>query len=422
MGCRQLASCIGISLQLIAFTCQPASALEWALEAPLPEASKSLQWEEDASDSLTEINNSTLSWQLIEEGDEDVATNNQENSTQSETDLIFNRSHGPARSLGWGLRWGSEIYPGFGTMAFRRAEGQLANLTLSGTPRPPHFAPEQCNTYEKITKSCGDGLMHDSFTIWNGAGFSFDISWTLHSLSGGTVSIAGRTQGTTFGQGQSLGFRWATNLSPTTGLEFGGDQLVHLDDTTDLGRSLYLNISQLVPLGSHKGAPLLNFTVGLGSDALAFNPNMAIGTMRMPVVGPEPYLPSGLNGIFPYPKYKWAGISSPLVCLQKSYSTPSAEQLRSSGCNRDVLIGPLFGIGFAPAHWIGFSFSYRNVFNVTMSLKPWKNIPFFLNVEVTDLFLEVNPLMQGFYKYSVCTGGNEGRCAPRLGLGISFAF
>ena len=422
MSCRKLGSCIAVSLQLISYTSQPASALEWILEAPALENFKAIQWENDTINKPNENKDSTLSWQIVEPGDEEIATNTNDIDSQAETEILFKKSHGPARSIGWGLRWGNEIYPGFGTMAFRRPEGQLASLALSGTPRPPHFAPEQCNSYEKITKTCGDGLIHNSFTIWNGAGFSFDISWTLHSLSGGDVSIAGRTQGTKFGQGQSLGFRWATNLTPTTGLEFGGDQLVHLDDTTDLGRSLYLNISQLVPLGSHKGAPILNFTVGLGTDALAFNPNMAIGTMRMPVVGPEPYLPSGLNGIFPYPKYKWAGISSPLVCLEKSYHTSSPEQLRSSGCNRDVLIGPLFGIGFAPAHWIGLSFSYRNVFNATMSLKPWKNIPFFLNVEVTDLFLEVNPLIQGFYKYSVCTGGNEGRCAPRLGLGISFAF
>lgn len=105
---------------------------------------------------------------------------------------------------------------------------------------------------------------------WDNASLGFQ--WTVQSLSS-------RNQGTQQLAGQSLGFRLAYNLSPTTGVAFGGEHVLQLDEFTDLGRNFYLVLSQAIPL-SDPGPDqwLAVATVGIGSDFYGYGSNGILGS------------------------------------------------------------------------------------------------------------------------------------------------
>ena len=49
---------------------------------------------------------------------------------------------------------------------------------------------------------------------------------------------------TSFGEGQSLGFRIDHKISDTEGFAFGAEQLLHFDGLTDTGRDIYMTLSK----------------------------------------------------------------------------------------------------------------------------------------------------------------------------------
>jgi|GEM_PF-436083 len=118
---------------------------------------------------------------------------------------------------------------------------------------------------------CADSEAYLDFTPFKGEYASLGFQYTIQSLTS-------RNRGTGQFAGQSIGFRTAFNLTPTTGIAFGGEHIIQLDDTTDLGRNFYLVLSQAVPISRGQNPILLVATAGIGSDFYGFGGNGTLGS------------------------------------------------------------------------------------------------------------------------------------------------
>jgi len=117
--------------------------------------------------------------------------------------------------------------------------------------------------------NCADGELFFEVTPLKSKNASLGINWTMQSLS---------SRNTNFGSAQSMGFKGAINLTPTTGLAFGGEQIIQFDNQTDLGRNYYLLLSQAVPLGGGEKPAMLVATAGVGSDLFGYGGNGVLGS------------------------------------------------------------------------------------------------------------------------------------------------
>ncbi|WP_152669521.1 hypothetical protein [Synechococcus sp. GFB01] len=113
---------------------------------------------------------------------------------------------------------------------------------------------------------CADGVAYFDFTPFKSKNASLGFQWAVQSLSG-------RNNGTGALAGQSLGFRTAWNITPTTAVAFGGEHIVQLDSSTDLGRNFYLVLSQAVPLNRAHKPIVMVATAGIGSDFYGYAGN-----------------------------------------------------------------------------------------------------------------------------------------------------
>ncbi len=190
---------------------------------------------------------------------------------------------------------------------------------------------------------CADSVAYLEVTPLKLENFSMGLQWSVQSLTA-------RNQGTATFAGQSLGFRMAWNLTPTTGIAFGGEHIIQFDNTVDLGRNFYLVLSQGVPLGRGETPPMLVGTIGIGSDFYGFGNTEGNGTL-----GSTDCL-SGNN------------ISSP--------DFPEG---------RDCYWGPIGSISLAlnsrvafGAEWFGYGFG------AGVSLRPFRELPVTFSVYATD--------------------------------------
>ena len=73
------------------------------------------------------------------------------------------------------------------------------------------------------------------------------------------------------GEGLSMGFRYDRELSSTSGMAIGAEQLIHFDDKTDTGRDLYITFSKgwWRNKGSTDPFPLYTATAGIASGKMA---------------------------------------------------------------------------------------------------------------------------------------------------------
>jgi hypothetical protein len=171
-----------------------------------------------------------------------------------------------------------------------RIRGLARGITVNGNPFPdvgqyvPHgFAHDSqfivSTTFDWVSRTrtcrvtgdrdwtdCADAVAYVDFTPFTWDTTSLGFQWAVQSLSG-------RNEGTGTLAGQSLGFRMAWNLTPTTGIAFGGEHIVQLDDTTDLGRNFYLVLSQAIPLRTGENPIMLVATGGIGSDFYGYRDN-----------------------------------------------------------------------------------------------------------------------------------------------------
>jgi hypothetical protein len=151
------------------------------------------------------------------------------------------------------------------------AQDKQALLTfgLNGTSRIRY-----CDTANQPWLNCSDAELMLELTPFRGDNASLGFNWTVQSLTS-------RNQGTrAFTDAQSFGFRAAYNITPTIGFAIGGEQVLHLDNKTDLGHNFYAVLSQALPLGPGEKPPMLIATTGVGTDFFAYGGNGTLGTIN----------------------------------------------------------------------------------------------------------------------------------------------
>jgi hypothetical protein len=83
-------------------------------------------------------------------------------------------------------------------------------------------------------------------------------------------SLTSRNGGTSIGQEGYLGFRFSRKISNTLAFSIGGESLVRLDSTVDLGGNAFIGASKLYEFKSSWTSGPIVVNIGLGSGAFSF--------------------------------------------------------------------------------------------------------------------------------------------------------
>ena len=318
------------------------------------------------------------------------------------------------------------IYPNLGYNALQRQPGSWGNAAIAAIDNSfqGYGSATACKRGD-FTASCADALAEIYGRLWNSKAFSLDLQWTIHSLSGGDVSFAGRKGGTSFGEGQSLGFKLSKNITPSLGLTFGANRLIHLDQTTDLPKNLYLMATQIVRTNQKPDSPIFSFSLGIMSDV--WNPNTNLGTVEYPKwlrgglypsIFSEAYSPKSSRGYYP----NVAGSTSAYACANQSIYIDKPLGAENPNCIKQVTVGPIGSIGFAPWPWLGFFAIYEGNLNLGVSVKPIKNVPWTISLQAVQPFSGVNKFDDYYIRDYPCAGQDLNTCRTRVGLFTDFSF
>ena len=172
------------------------------------------------------------------------------------------------RGVGRGFTVNGHPYPDISLKlpnAFALDQQFFFSTQLSGTSRTRSCAVPPGGSW----RDCADGELLLELTPLRGSNASLGINWTIQSLS---------NRGTAFASGQSIGFKGALNITPTTAIAFGGEQIIQFDSNTDLGHDYYLLLSQAIPLSRAEKPPVLVATAGIGSDLYGYGGNGVLGS------------------------------------------------------------------------------------------------------------------------------------------------
>ena len=102
------------------------------------------------------------------------------------------------------------------------------------------------------------------FKLFNNNNFSIYPKINIQSLT---------NRGTNFGDGVSMGVKVAKELSPNWSLAIGGENIIHFDETIDLGHNFYVIASTYIPLSKREKSNILFLNVGIGSDYFGYKGN-----------------------------------------------------------------------------------------------------------------------------------------------------
>ena len=112
----------------------------------------------------------------------------------------------------------------------------------------------------------GDAVGQFYYQFLNYEKTSFGLNYGIRSVYSGNA-LGG---GSSIGEGQSLGFRLDRKISPTEGLSFGAEQLLHFDGLTDTGRDIYFTFSKALWSNNETGLfPLDIYTFGFATGRMA---------------------------------------------------------------------------------------------------------------------------------------------------------
>ena len=121
--------------------------------------------------------------------------------------------------------------------------------------------------------NCADGILNLNYTFVNLDEISFGINYTVQSLTS-------RRGGTKIGEGGAMGFKLAKEITDNWSIALGGENIVHFDEHSDLGRNFYLVSSNYFPINDSNNAPLVFLNFGIGSDFFAYKGNGNLGTIN----------------------------------------------------------------------------------------------------------------------------------------------
>ena len=350
----------------------------------------------------------------------------------SEADQIYFRT---AYSRGSMIQIGETVYPNLGFNALQRKPGSFVNLQISAIDDSWQSAPSPCEDGDFFDQ-CADGLMQNWIGLWANNDFSFDLQWTIHSLSGegapfdftvGETTFGGEDSGTGFGEGQSFGFKFSKNFGKTFGLSIGGDRLFHTDKTTDLPRNLHITGTKVFRLNDTIEPPIISLSLGIMSDV--YNPITNLGTVRYPKWMRGGKYPSIFSARFDdylddSHASSTAGVSSAFVCAEQSIYKLKPLSSADKNCIKDVFIGPIASIGIAPWPWVGAYAMYNNDINFGISFKPFKDIPWQFGFELVAPIKGVNPGTDRHIDFAICPEDNYSfsACRTRVGFFTDLSF
>ena len=381
------------------------SDLIWAPLSPeqAEAAPEDLIWSEPSSSTDVTVNDQkdSLTAEEIEHAADGLRWPN--GQLMSEDDQIYFRT---AYSRGSMIQIGETVYPNLGFNALQRKPGTFVNLQLAGIDDSWQVAPSPCED-NNFFDQCSDGLMQNWIGLWANKDLSFDLQWTIHSISGegspfnftiGETTFGGKDGGTKFGDGQSFGFKLSKNLGKTFGLSIGGDRLIHADKVTDLPRNLHITGTKILRLNDSIEPPIISLSLGIMSDV--YNPNTNLGTTRYPKWmrgGLYPSIFSAKFDNFRENSYteNTAGVSSAFVCAEQSIFQGKPLEAADRNCIKDVFIGPIASVGIAPWPWFGVYAMYSNDINFGISFKPFKDIHWQFGFELVAPIKGVNPELIG---------------------------
>lgn len=352
------------------------------------------------------------------------------------------RYYRTAYSRGSMIQIGDTLYPNLGFNALQRHPNSYINLALVAIDDNRIGSPD-CSTGDFFDK-CSDGLIEGRLNLWNSSLISFDLHWTMHSLSGegapykievGDETFGGTAGGTKFGEGQSLGFVLSKNLGKTFGMTFAGYRLFHLDEVTDIPRNFALYGTKVFRLSDSLSPSIISVSLGLMSDV--YNIDTNIGSLTYPKFlrgGEFRSYPAELYGKPGHRNYynDVAGVSSAFVCADQTiFAEYSGKKFKifeeaDPNCIKQVYLGPIASIGYAPWPWLGLYAKYGGTdIDLGISLKPLKDIPWTISVEALNPIKGINRVLDDSFDSKECRNrenANFSDCRTRVGIYTEMAF
>ncbi len=430
----------------------PDPNLRWEAVTKNPTSSADLVWEPLAPNQATKAPEDLL-WsepidsfldeaEVVEDEKQKSVDANQPNfavglrwpngQIMSDEDQIYFRT---AYSRGSMIQIGETVYPNLGFNALQRKPGSFVNLQISAIDDSWQAAPSPCEDGDFFDQ-CSDGLMQNNIALWANKDFSFDLQWTIHSLSGegapfnftvGEETFGDGDAGTKFGEGQSFGFKLSKNFGKTFGLSIGGDRLIHRDKTTDLPRNLSITGTKIFRLNDSIEPPIISLSLGLISDV--YNPATNLGTIKYPKwmrggLYPSTFAVEYDNFLDDRYAENTAGVSSAFVCAEQSIFKQKPLRAADKECIEDVFIGPIASIGYAPWPWLGAYAMYNNDINFGISFKPFKDINWQFGFELVAPIKGVNPGTDRHIDFAICPEDNYSfsACRTRVGFFTDLSF
>ena len=358
----------------------------------------------------------------------------------SAADQIYYRS---AFSRGSMIQIGETVYPNLGFNALQRHPDSWLNAAIVAID-DSRIAINNCKTGDFFDQ-CADGLVEARMRLWNSPALSFDLHWTMHSLSGegspfnfrvGDETFGDDDVGTKFGEGQSIGFVLSKNFGKTFGLSFAGYRLFHLDEVTDLPRNIAFYGTKVFLLNDSLEPPIVSISLGLMTDV--YNIETNIGSVTYPAFLRGGEFKSNFAEIYGKPTGNRsyyadvAGVSSAFVCADQTVFAPyngkkfKAADQADPNCIEQVYIGPIASIGFAPWPWLGIYAKYSGTdVDLGISLKPFKNIPWTFSLEALNPIKGVNPILDASYDFKECRSAHNSTfsdCRTRVGIFTELSF
>ena len=202
----------------------------------------------------------------------------------SDSDQIYYRT---AYSRGSMIQIGETVYPNLGFNALQRHPDSWISAALVAIDDSRIGVP-----IVKRETSSTNALMAwlKQESLWNRPALSFDLHWTMHSLSGegspiefsvGNQTFGNDDIGTKFGEGQSLGFVLSKNFERNIWGHLRRLQAVPLRQTTDLPRSFALFGTKVFRLNDTITAPILSAITWI-NDAMFSTTKPTLASISIP--------------------------------------------------------------------------------------------------------------------------------------------
>ncbi len=165
------------------------------------------------------------------------------------------------RAIGRSVKVNDNPYPEISNYvpnAFPESKNKFLTASLRGISKTRF-----CYNHNFSTM-CTDGVLDIDFNLINTDRFSLNPKLNIQSLS---------NRGTQLGKGLSMGFKLAREISPKLSIALGGENIIHFDDSIDLGRNFYLMASTFYPLGQLSDSSFAFLNIGIGSDFYGYKGN-----------------------------------------------------------------------------------------------------------------------------------------------------